>query len=343
MSEQDQDGCLLTYEATPPIGRPKRILHINGVASDVSTQLRDLEALVWLTVEQPVDVVGIHNSTQGVRADLTESLLGKAELYRFWPEHTTSSSQQRLNTYADLLKTLCEQTIPPDADILNFVQSRSISISSLSLNMDLIRRLASLPNMSWEDLETKLYGSYPAGAPRPTLRLAYEIVNAIRAGAEVFVVAHSQGLIIAALALHIVQQFFGNYPKWAQPLRLIGYGPAIMFEDLPPTVRSQTILIQHRQDVVAESFSNLRNINLWSNLQNQTRNLIERADGLLQIIGTDSHHSASLYLGLTGDPVGDRSAALIQQLLLGDWDHNLLIQSLRSTRITLETFEPVNT
>jgi hypothetical protein len=334
MHEQDQDGCLLTYEATPPIGRPKRILHINGMASDVATQLRDLEALVWLTLEQPFDVFGIHNSTQGIRADLTESLLGKTELYRFWPEHKTASSQQRLNSYADLLRSLCDQPIPPDADILTLAKPPS---NGLSLDIDLIRRLTNLPNMSWDELETALYGAYPAGAPRPTLRLAYEVVLAIRSGIEVFVVAHSQGLIVAALALHIVQQFFGNYPKWTHTLRLIGYGPAIMFEDLPPVVRSQTILLQHRQDVVAESFSNLRSMSLWSNLQNQARNVIERADGLLQIIGTDSHHSASLYLGLTGDPVGDRSAALIQQLLLGDWENNRLIQSLRSTRIILET------
>ncbi len=334
MSEQDQDGYLLTYEANPPIGRPKRILHVNGVASDVATQLRDLEALVWLTLEQPFDVLGIHNSTQGIRADLTESLLGKTELYRFWPEHKTNSSKQRLNNYAELLRSLLDQTIPPDIDILSLVKPRS---NGLSLDMDLVRRLTNLPNMSWDDFETKLYGAYPAGAPRPTLRLAHEIVTAIRSGAEVFVVAHSQGLIIAALALHIVQQFFGDYPKWTQTLRLIGYGPAIMFEDLPPAVRSQTILLQHREDVVAESFSNIRNMSLWNNLQNQARNVIERADGLLQIIGTDSHHSASLYLGLTGDPVGDRSAALIQQLLLGDWDNSRLIQSLRSTRIILET------
>jgi hypothetical protein len=334
VNEQDLDGHVIFYEAAPPLGRGKRILHVNGVASDVEKQRRDLEALVWLTLERPFDVVGIHNSTQGIQADLTESLLGKAELYRFWPEHKTASSQKRLLNYAEVLRSLCDQSLAPDADILTAAKVPSKGLPSL--DMDLLRRLTSLQSLSWDDLETKLYGMYPAGAPRPTLRLAYEIVMALRAGAEVYMVAHSQGLIITALALHIVQQFFGAYSKWAQTLRIIGYGPAIMFEDLPAPARSQAILIQHRQDHVAESFSNLRNVNLWNNLQNQARNLIERADSLIQIIGVDSHHSASMYLGLTGDPAGDRSAKLIQQLLLGPWDDDPIIQSLRSTRIIIE-------
>ncbi|WP_404783397.1 hypothetical protein [Altericista sp. CCNU0014] len=332
--EADLDGRVIFYEAAPPLGRSKRILHVNGVASDVAKQHRDLETLVWLTLERPFDVMGIHNSTQGIQADLTESLLGKAELYRFWPEHRLASSQKRLSSYAEILRSLCDQSLAPDADILAAAKG---SVKGLpSLDMDLLRRLTSLSSLSWDDLENTLYGMYPAGAPRPTLRLAYEIATALRTGAEVYVVAHSQGLIITALALHIVQQFFGDYSKWAQTLRVIGYGPAIMFEDLPAPARLQAILIQHRQDHVAESFSNLRNVNLWNNLQNQARNLVERADSLIQIIGTDSHHSASLYLGLTGDPAGDRSAKLIQQLLLGNWDDDPVIQSLRSTRIIIE-------
>jgi hypothetical protein len=335
VSELDQDGRLVTYDAALPTGRTKRIFHVNGVASDIFTQQRDLEALVWMTLEQPFDITGIHNSTQGIQSDLTESLLGKAELYRFWPEHQVSSSRKRLEGYAALLKVLCEQTLPADADILTCLPQRPKN--GLVFDSSLFRRLTSLQSMGWEDLENHLYGAYPAGAPRPTLRLAYEVANAIRAGAEVFVVAHSQGLIITALALHIVHQFFGDYPKWTQTLRVIGYGPAIMVEDLPIPVRSQTVLVQHRQDLVAESFSNMRNVNLWSNLQNQARNLVDRAESLLQIIGIDSHHSASLYLGLTGDPVGERSAKLLQQLLLARWDSEPLIQSLRSTRIILET------
>ena len=332
MNEQEQDGWLVRYGELPPSNPKKRIFHVNGIASDVSTQTRDLEALVWLTLEQPFSVVGIHNSTQGIQADLTESLLGKAELYRFWPEHRTSINRKRLQGYAEQLRSLCDQVIPPDADILGFGQSGVMPFS-----LDLLKRLQNIPSLKWDDLETSLYGSYPAGAPRPTLRLAYELVNAIRAGAEVFVVAHSQGLIITALALHIVQEFFGDYPKWVQPLRVIGYGPAIMFEDLPVPARSQTVLIQHRQDVVAENFSNLRNVNLWNNLQTQTRNFIEQADSIRQIIGTDSHHSASHYLGLTGEAVGKRSADLIQALLLEDWETSRLVQSLRATRMILET------
>ncbi|HEY9824718.1 MAG TPA: hypothetical protein V6D19_04665 [Stenomitos sp.] len=334
VSEQDRDGRLVIYESAPPIGRPKRILHINGVASDGDTQLRDLEALVWLTLEHPFDIVGIHNSTHGLQADLTESLLGKAELSRFWPEHRTQNSQKRLESYADLLRSLLEHNLESDIDPLTLLASNNAN--RLTLNGNLLRRLSSLQSLSWDDLETSLYGAFPAGAPRPTLRLAYEVVTAIRAGTEVFVVAHSQGAIIAALALHIVQQFFGNYPKWAQSIRVVGYGPAIMVEDLPLAVRTQTILLQHRKDLVAESFSNLRNVNLWSNLQNQARNLVDRADGLLQLIGTDSHHSASFYLGLTGDPEGDRAAKLIQQLLLANWAQNSLIQGLRGTRVILE-------
>lgn len=321
----------MSYSAVPPVNRKKRILHVNGIASDVSTQVRDLEALVWLTLEQSFDVVGVHNSTQGLQADLTESLLGKAELYRFWPEHRTTVNRKRLQGYAELLRSLCDQVIPPDADILNFGKS-----GVMPFNLDLLKRLQAIPSLTWEDLETSLYGAYPAGAPRPTLRLAYELVNAIRSGAEVFIVAHSQGLIITALALHIVQEFFGDYPKWVQPLRVIGYGPAIMFEDLPVPARSQAILLQHRQDVVAENFSNLRNVNLWNNLQTQTRNFIEQADTIRQIIGTGSHHSASLYLGLNGDATGKRSADLIQALLLDDWEKSHLVRSLRSTRIILE-------
>jgi hypothetical protein len=69
--EIDQDGHLILYDAALPQGKSKRIFHVNGVASDVAKQRRDIEALVWLTLERPFDVVGIHNSTQGIQADLT--------------------------------------------------------------------------------------------------------------------------------------------------------------------------------------------------------------------------------------------------------------------------------
>jgi hypothetical protein len=342
MQEQDWDGRLVTYPAAPPIGKSKKILHINGVASDLEKQQRDLEALVWLTLDQPLDVVGIHNSTQGLQNDMLESLLGKAELYRFWPEHQTAASRKRLQGYAQLLQHLQDSPLGAEDDILEVLQGKGISgtpawRSGLAmLEPRLIEQFSKLPFIgNWDDLETYLYGAYPVGGPRPILRLAYEIITSIRAGVEVFVVAHSQGLVIAALALQIVQAYFGTYQHWSTQLHLVGYGPAIMIEDLPIAVRSQAILLQHRQDLVAESFSNLRNINLWNNVQTQTKNLMERAESLMQIIGQDTHHSASFYLGLTGDTAGDRAAKLLQQILIQDWS-NPLLQSLKGCRLILE-------
>lgn len=342
MQEQDWDGRLVIYPASPPIGKSKKILHVNGVASDLKKQQRDLEALVWLTLDQPLDVIGIHNSTQSVQNDMLECLLGKAELYRFWPEHQTDTSRKRLQGYAQLLQQLQDAPLGDEEDILNILKQKGVPanptwVRGLSLiEPRLIEQFSKLPIMgSWDDFETYLYGAYPVGGPRPILRLAYEIVSSIRAGVEVFVVAHSQGLIIAALALHIVQAFFGSYQHWNAQIHLVGYGPAIMIEDLPPAVRSQSILLQHRQDLVAESLSNVRNINLWNNVQTQTRNLMERAETLLQLIGQDTHHSASFYLGLTGDNAGNRAAKLLQQTLIQDWTHPML-QSLRGCRIILE-------
>ncbi len=340
LEEQQQDGHLLTYEAAQITGKPKRIFQVNGVASDVMKQRRDLEALVWLTLNQPFDIVGIHNSTQGLQADLLESMLGKTELSRLWSGVRDAKSQERLQGYANFLKVLCTQTLAPDADILQMSPVRGPEGIFKAIDLDLLRRLTGLPSMTWDAMESYLYGPFPPGAPRSTLRLAYEVVNGIRAGAEVFIVAHSQGLIITALALHIVQQFFGDYANWSRGLRIIGYGPAILFEDLPQPVRSQTILLQHRQDLVAESFSNIRTVDVWRNLQTQAWKLVERANELVQIIGTDSHHSASFYLGLTGDPAGDRSARMIQRLLLADWGTDPLVQSLQATRIILEDLQP---
>ncbi len=345
LSEAQQDGHLLYYAPAPPKGLGKRLLHVNGVASPVEKQYRDLEALVWLTVDRPLDVVGIHNSTEGFQADILESLLGKSELYRLWPEHLSRDSRERLQGYAALLGQLCDQPLADDTDLLAILPTldrksgqKPIGLpqSGLSLDLTLLKQLPFLQQMGWAELEAYLYGSYPPGAPRPTLRLAYEIVKAIRDGVEVFVIAHSQGTIIAALALQIVAEFFQGYPKWAEPMRLIGYGPAIMFEDLPASMQPQTVIIQHRQDLVAESFSNLRHVNLWSNLQSSFKNLIENAEGIARLVNTDSHHSASLYLGLTPDPAGAQSAQLIQLLLTEDWKTSPLIQALRSNRIILE-------
>ncbi len=344
MNEQQQDGRIIYYPASQPVGRPKLLIHVNGVTSPYSNQLRDLEALVWLTVEHPFDVLGIHNSTEGLQGDLLESLLGKAELFRFWPEHWTSESQNRLQGYAQLLSRLSTEDLAPDVDILQFLENLpnspvtpgSGSNERLLFDLEVMRRLPFVQRMGWSEFETYFYGVYPAGAPRPTLRLAYEILKAIRAGAEIFVVAHSQGLIIAAIACHILQQFFGNYDRWGETIRLIGYGPVIMFEDLPLKLRSQTVLIQHRHDLVADALSNIRNINFWNNLQTQIKNVLERVDGLLRLVNSDSHHSASLYLGLQGGESGQRSAKLIQLLLSESWETSPVIQALRGNRIIIE-------
>ncbi|NCJ05047.1 hypothetical protein GS597_00630 [Synechococcales cyanobacterium C] len=345
LSEAQQDGHLIYYPPALPKGLGKRLLHVNGVASPVDKQRRDLEALVWLSVEHPLDVVGVHNSTEGFQADILESLLAKSELYRLWPQHRTSESQERLQGYVALLKLLCDQSLSDQTDLLTLVQELSPKNgktgtpplkSGFPIDLSIMKQLPFMQQMGWAEFEAYAYGSYPTGAPRPTLRLAYEIVRAIRDGVEVFVTAHSQGMIIAALAFHIVAAFFEGYSKWTEPLRFIGYGPAIMFEDLPESVQSQTVMIQHRQDLVAESFSNVRHVSLWSNLQNYFKNLIDNANEIAQLVNTDSHHSASLYLGLTEEPSGTRSAQLIQLLLSEDWKTSTYVQSLRANRIILE-------
>jgi hypothetical protein len=333
-TEQQQDGQLIFYPAALPAGRPKLLLHVNGVTSPVANQQRDLESLVWLTLDQPFDVIGIHNSTSGFQSDLLESILGKAELFRFWPEHQTPDSQARLQIYADLLTQLSQLDLNPEADILSAVSG--LAQPNLSFDPELIRRLPFIQKMGWPEFEAYVYGSYPAGAPRPTLRLAYEMIKGIRAGAEVFVVAHSQGTMIAAIALHILQRFFGDYSHWIKQIRLIGYGPVILFADLPLLARSQTVLIQHRQDVVAESLSNMRNIGLWNNLQAQVKNLLDNSNQLLASINNSSYHSASLYLGLLPTPASDRCAKLISLLLTQNWETSPLIQSLRPSRIIIE-------
>lgn len=344
LTEQQQDGHLLYYGPAKPKGLPRRLIHINGMASDVKKQLRDLEALVWMTVEHPIDIVGVHNSTVSFQGDLLESTLGGADLVQFRTDRQTPESRKRLKGYTDSLQALCDHDLPPDADILAAVQrlQRSLAVKTQqdapTFDLELLRRLPFLQDMGWPDLESYLYGSYPAGAPRPTMRLAYEIIRAIRAGAEIFLVAHSQGTIITALALHIVQQLLGG-EAWAASLRFVAYGPVILCDDLPMPMRSQTILIQHRQDLIAESFSNQRNIDGWRNVQNQAKSLLEQADRIFQMVSRDSHHSASVYLGLAGDAAGERSAQLIKLLLTENWDTHPFIQPLRASRIVLEAPE----
>ncbi|HEY9845783.1 MAG TPA: hypothetical protein V6D03_06250 [Candidatus Caenarcaniphilales bacterium] len=340
LSEQQQDGHLIYYPAANPIGRSKLLLHVNGVSSTYASQLRDIEALVWLTLNYSFDIVGIHNSTEGFRTDIIECLLGKAELFRFWSEHQTSESQERLRGYADILAVLTAHDLAPDTDIIQEVQRLRPDVASHSkkpfFDLELIQQLPFLQKTSWSEFEFYFYGAYPAGAPKPTLRLAYEILRGIKAGCEVFVVAHSQGMIIAAIAFHILHTFFGSYGKWTEMIRFIGYGPAIMFEDLPPNLGAQTVMIQHRQDLVAESFSNIRNINLWSNVQTQFTNALARAEELARVINHNSHHSASFYLGIAGGESSDRSAQLISLLLGEDWKTSPAIQSLRASRIIIE-------
>jgi hypothetical protein len=348
LTEAELDGHLVFYPPAPLQGRSKLLLHVNGVTTSHAHQVRDLEALVWLAVEQPLDVVGIHNSTEGFRADLLESLLAKGELFRFWPEQRNAESESRLQGYADLLTQLMGLELAPDEDILNRLELSSPAMvpqvfggkssSGSFFDLDLVRRLPLVQKMGWQDFENYFYGRYPAGAPRPTLRLAYEILKGLRAGAEIFIVAHSQGMIIAALAFHILEKFFGDSVSWAKKLRFIGYGPVILFADLPLCMRSQTVMIQHRQDLVAESLSNLRNLGFWGNLQNQIKNVFDNYEGLIRSLNNDSHHSASLYLGLLSQAAGERSAKLIQLLLTQDWQHSALVQSLRASRIIIEEF-----
>jgi len=358
LSEQQQDGHLLVYPPAEPLGRAKRLLHINGVTSPAQRQLQDLETLVWLTLDRPLDIVGIHNSTAGYRSDLLASMMGKAELAQFWPERLSTDTDKRLQKYAEMLHLLCDDRrskgdhgpLSSDADILAELQQPPPDLAitlgevaqKLPFDLEIVRRLPFLQNMNWEDFEAYLYGSYPAGAPRPILRLAYEVVQGIRAGAEVIIVAHSQGSIIAAQALHILQRFFHPYSKWGEALHCIFYGPAIMVDDLPPLLRPQTVLIQHRQDLVAEAFSNLRHIDLWTNLQNQVKSLMERADRIVELAQEDSCHSARHYLGQLETPDSKQAAQLLQSLLIEDWHTNPILQALGSTRIILET-QPYST
>ena len=345
LSEPQQDGHLLVYPPAQPIGRAKRLLHVNGVTSSAERQLQDLETLVWLTLDRPLDIVGIHNSTSGYRGDLLESMMGKAELAQFWPERLSADNDKRLQKYADMLKLLCDRTLPPDADILAELQQQRQDLAitlgeaaqKLPFDLDIMRRLPFIQNMNWDDFEAYLYGSYPAGAPRSILRLAYEVVQSIRSGSEVIILAHSQGSIIAAQALHILQRFFQPYTKWIDALHCIFYGPAVMVDDLPPLLRPQTILIQHRQDLVAEAFSNLRHVDLWTNLQNQVKSLMERADSIFELGQDDSFHSARHYLGQLETPDSKQAAQLLQRLLIEDWQTNPVLKALGSTRIILES------
>ncbi|MEM9136769.1 MAG: hypothetical protein AAGB01_05415 [Cyanobacteria bacterium P01_F01_bin.42] len=330
------DGQLLTYDKSLPQGRARKLIHVNGVMSPAAKQARDLEALVWMTLESPMDAIAIHNSTQGFQSDIVECLLGKAELYSLWSGKNVDAAIQRVRGYADLIRPLIEQKLSTKCDMIQAVKQGDAQAIAPRFGID-FSLLQRLPNRAMDlgEISSYWYGNYPAGAPRATLRLAHEIIQSLNRGTEVFVIAHSQGTIIAAIALHIVAQFFNEAPDWSRALRLIGYGPVIMFEDLPSDMRSQTVLIQHREDLVAESFSNVRNVDLWSDIQAQLQKVLENVSSLTQLIQNDSRHSSSNYLGLSGESSAQRSAQILQQLLISSWNTPIL-QSLTGTRLILE-------
>ncbi len=339
----NSDGYLLSCPQAPAVGRRRLLLHVNGMSSGLDKQNRDLNQLAQLTQANPLDIYGIHNQTHGFEADLLESLLGKAELYRYWPGQNTATSQQRLQAYGQLLNFLCIQDLAPDADIVAIAKTQLPGKLALPLsddNLDSLRAVLKLPfieKMAWGEFTNYIYGSLPPGAPRPTLRLAYEILRGIQAGSEIFIVAHSQGLIISALACRIVEQVLSGATKWAEMVRIIGYGPVILWADLPEVLHPQTVLIQNRQDVVAESLSNMRQMGVWNNVQAQLQNILSNSDGLFKAMESDSHHTASNYLGLQDTPSSHRSSQLIQLLLTENWQTSPWIQALRSNRMILET------
>ena len=337
------DGTILTYDNSPVLGRAKKLIHVNGVMSPMEKQKRDLEALVWLTMDSPIDAIAVHNSTQSFQNDLMESLLGKAELYSTWSGKDPTATQKRFKSYADALRQIIEQKLPSDCDMLSAVKQGNESALAMpqaianrfGFDFSLLQRLPALKSMNIGELSSYLYGNFPAGAPRVTLRLAYEIIQGLNQGTEVFVIAHSQGTIISAIAFHIAAQFYHQAEDWNRSLRFIGYGPVISFEDLPPEIRSHSVLIQHREDLVAETFSNFRNVDLWSDVQAQLQKVLENVDKLTKIIQSDSHHSASHYLGLTSEGSSKQSAQIIQQLLTMSWNAPI-IQGISFSRLILE-------
>ncbi|MDS3861272.1 hypothetical protein RIF25_10685 [Thermosynechococcaceae cyanobacterium BACA0444] len=339
---EDVDGYLLKCTQAPAIGRRRLLLHINGVTSDQDRQYRDLKQLAQLTQANPLDMYGIHNQTHGFEADLLESLLGKAELYRYWPGEMTPEAAQRLQAYGQLLNALCVQDLAPDADMVGIAKTLLPGKLTLPLseqNLSSLQAVLQLPfiqKMGWLEFANYIYGTLPPGAPRPTLRLAYEILRGIQAGAEIFIVAHSQGLIITALACRMVEIVLKGSPKWAEMLRIVGYGPVILWADLPAVLHQQTVLIQHRQDLVAESLSNMRQMGVWNNVQAQLQNLLNNSDGLFKAMERDSHHAASNYLGLQDNLTSQRSSKLIQLLLTENWQTSPWISGLAGNRIILE-------
>ncbi|MBF2097903.1 MAG: hypothetical protein IGQ88_05940 [Gloeomargaritaceae cyanobacterium C42_A2020_066] len=334
VSEQNRDGWLVQVPDGRPAHRGRLVLHVNGVASDWAKQLRDVCRLQEMATSQGFDVLGIHNSTENLQADLLECFLARSELWRYTSSQGNGQGQQRLQDYARLVQHLLEQELPPDQDILKALPEAKPGIGSLDLG--LLNQLPFLGQLAGTELFTYLYGAYPAGAPRPTLRLAYEWARAIRAGYEVRLVAHSQGTLLVALAGHILDALFQGFPAWAERVYVLGYGPAVLIEELPPILRGHTLLVQDRQDPVAEAFSDVREGEFWTTLQTQLRRSVQQADTLAQLVNRDSHHSASYYLGLQATPASQRAGRLLQELLAQDWSTSPLIQALLGTRLILE-------
>ncbi|WP_235107042.1 hypothetical protein [Acaryochloris sp. 'Moss Beach'] len=85
------------------------------------------------------------------------------------------------------------------------------------------------------------------------------------------------------------------------------------------------------------NFQLVRSIDLWTNLQNQVKSLMERADSIFELGQDDSFHSARHYLGQLETPDSKQAEQLLQRLLIEDWQTNPVLKALGSTRIILES------
>ncbi|WP_448380711.1 hypothetical protein [Gloeomargarita sp.] len=328
------DGAVLEPEANPQ-ARQRLILHINGVTAGVDKQKRDLAALQRMA--PTACIRGIHNASVDWRTDVLESILGRSELWQY--QQGNGETQQRLAGYSHLLRQLLSlPEIPPNADLRQYLPQATTGTGLL--DGELLRQLPFINQLTWHDVLQYLYGDYPAGASCATLRLAYELARGIQQGVPVLVVAHSQGLIIAALAAYILGHFFGAYTRWQEQVFILGYGPVILLEELPPGLRGQTILIQDRHDLVAEAFSNMRYTDFWNVLQTQFWRTIQRWHQLPQLARPDSQHSAGYYLGLLGTPASRRSGELIEYFVSQEWQHNPVFERFRGIRLILEDLVP---
>lgn len=327
------DGAIIELHPSP--GRNRLILHINGVTSTADKQQRDIQALQRMAPD--AHVRGVHNASQDWQSDLLESILGRSELWQY--QQPNAAAAQRLATYSRLLQQLLNQpALPPDANLRDYLPEATTG--SGLLDEDLLRQLPFIAQLTWPDFLQYLYGDYPAGASCATLRLAYELAQGIHAGVPILVTAHSQGLIITGLATHILTRFFGDYTRWQEQIHILGYGPVILLEELPAGLRGQTILIQDRHDLVAETFSNMRYTDVWHLLQTQVWRTIQRLHQLPQLARPDSHHSAGYYLGLLDTPASCRAGQLMQYFVSQEWHSNPVIQRFRGIRFILEDLVP---